>query len=233
MSKTDSLHYQLCCKGATFLHDPKKGGEIKTYYDDYLQKDCHYMQQAYKYVAVELVTGTAELPDIWGFNGWDSVLVEVKTSHSDFLADQKKWVRKEERKKYQLGNYRYYLCPDGIIKESELPDGWGLLYYDGKTIRKVIQSKYFDVYNTSELTLLASILAREVGRSKIFNYRKVEKDAPNESDLSWRDMQRIVKIAGHLCNSLEYDKIKKMGEEGYYTEILERFNKEKYGNTQE
>jgi hypothetical protein len=53
------------------------------------------------------------------------------------------------------------------------------------------------------------------------------------NELTWRDMQRIVKIADHLCNSLEYDKIKKMGEEGYYTEILEQFNKEKYGNTQE
>ena len=59
-------------------------------------------------------------------------------------------------------------------------------------------------------------------------YEQAQKDL----ELSWRDMQRIVKIADHLCNSLEYDKIKKMGEEGYYTEILERFNKEKYGNTQ-
>lgn len=59
-------------------------------------------------------------------------------------------------------------------------------------------------------------------------YEQAQKDL----ELSWRDMQRIVKIADHLCNSLEYDKIKKMGEEGYYTEILEQFNKEKYGNTQ-
>lgn len=55
----------------------------------------------------------------------------------------------------------------------------------------------------------------------------------NDNKFTWRDVQRIVQIADHLCNSLEYDKIKKMGEEGYYTEILERFNKEKYGNTQE
>lgn len=54
----------------------------------------------------------------------------------------------------------------------------------------------------------------------------------NDNKFTWRDVQRIVQIADHLCNSLEYDKIKKMGEEGYYTEILERFNKEKYGNTQ-
>ena len=47
------------------------------------------------------------------------------------------------------------------------------------------------------------------------------------SKLKWQDIQRIVQIADHLCNSLEYDKIRDMGEEGYYTEILDRFNKEK------
>ncbi len=63
-------------------------------------------------------------------------------------------------------------------------------------------------------------------------FEKGYEQAQKDLELSWRDMQRIVKIADYLCNSLEYDKIKKMGEEGYYTEILERFNKEKYGNTQ-
>ncbi len=31
----------------------------------------------------------------------------------------------------QLGNYRYYLCPEGVIDESEIPDKWGLLLYEG------------------------------------------------------------------------------------------------------
>lgn len=52
----------------------------------------------------------------------------------------------------------------------------------------------------------------------------------DKEELTWRDIQSIVKIADRLCNSLEYDKIKKMGEEGYYTEILDRFNKEKKVN---
>ena len=45
--------------------------------------------------------------------------------------------------------------------------------------------------------------------------------------LTWRDIQRIINIADRLCNDLEYDKIKAMGEEGYYTEILNSFNEEK------
>lgn len=46
-------------------------------------------------------------------------------------------------------------------------------------------------------------------------------------DLTWRDVQCIVRIADNLLNSLDYSKIKKMGEEGYYTEILNRFRKER------
>lgn len=46
----------------------------------------------------------------------------------------------------------------------------------------------------------------------------------DKGELTWRDVQRIVQIADNLCNNLEYDKVKRMGEEGYYTEILNRFN---------
>lgn len=67
---------------------------------------------------------------------------------------------------------------------------------------------------TPENALTAVELARE----------ELMKDA---SKLKWQDIQRIVQIADHLCNSLEYDKIRDMGEEGYYTEILNRFKKDK------
>ncbi len=170
MSKTDSLHYKLCCKGASFLHSPK-GGEVITV--DNNGHQFTYMQQAYKYIAVELVQGSGELPDVWGFNGWDSVLVEVKTSHSDFIADQKKWARSENNER-KIGNYRYYLCPAGVISAGELPDRWGLLEWDGKAISKTIPAQRFEVKNRGELLLLASILRREVGPSKVFNYRKKE-----------------------------------------------------------
>lgn len=81
MSKTDSLHYQLCCLGAKFLKS---------------RKNAEHLETPNKYVAVELVTMTAENPDIWATNGYHTTLVEVKTSHADFLADKKKWIRSEE-----------------------------------------------------------------------------------------------------------------------------------------
>ncbi|MGX9522932.1 hypothetical protein ACWX0P_29855 [Vibrio mediterranei] len=71
-----------------------------------------------------------EIPDAIGFRAagfYDgSIVVEVKTSRSDFLADRKKPHRLGEV--LGLGNWRYYLCPEGLILPHELPDRWGLVY---------------------------------------------------------------------------------------------------------
>lgn len=45
--------------------------------------------------------------------------------------------------------------------------------------------------------------------------------------MTWQDVRRIKTIADNLLNRLDYDKIKELGEEGYYTEILNRFNEGK------
>ena len=159
MSKTNSLHYELCCLGAKFLKS---------------RKNAEPWEIPNKYVAVELVTLTAENPDIWATNGYHTTLVEVKTSHSDFLADQKKWSRSKaaELSDKQLGNYRYYLCPEGVIDESEIPDKWGLLVYDGKKIIKVKNATYQKSSTDAELLVLTSIMRREGIKPQIFNYRK-------------------------------------------------------------
>ena len=44
--------------------------------------------------------------------------------------------------------------------------------------------------------------------------------------LTWQDIRWIVQIADLMLNSLDYEQIQKMGEEGYYTEILRRFNEQ-------
>lgn len=159
MSKTDSLHYQLCCLGAKFLKS---------------RKNAEPFELPNKYVAVELVTLTAENPDIWATNGYQTTLVEVKTSHADFLADQKKWVRSEAADIADkcLGNFRYYLCPNGVISENELPDKWGLLVYDGKHITKVKPAKYQKSSTDAELLVVTSIMRRCGIKQQIFNFRQ-------------------------------------------------------------
>ena len=77
----------------------------------------------------EIRTGfSGECPDAIGWRPQDADpechVVEVKTSRSDFIAD----TRKPHRAAGQgLGNYRYYMVPQGLVRLDELPAGWGLL----------------------------------------------------------------------------------------------------------
>ena len=69
---------------------------------------------------------SGECPDAIGFRaGWNdgSVLVEVKVSRSDFLADK----AKPHRKGCGMGSWRYYMAPEGVIGREDLPERWGLL----------------------------------------------------------------------------------------------------------
>ena len=123
---------------------------------------------------MELVCYGTELTDVWATNRSTSTIIEVKTSHSDFLNDKKKYARTEQACacRQQVGNYRYYLCPEGIIRPDELPEGWGLLYWNGKKVEKIVPApKCWETDHKYDMFVLCSILARECGTHKIFNYR--------------------------------------------------------------
>lgn len=77
---------------------------------------------------MELKTsGTTEIPDVIGFgSGSHSVMVECKSSRSDFLADK----RKQHAKR--MGRYRFYCAPAGLIRIEELPEGYGLIQVNEK-----------------------------------------------------------------------------------------------------
>lgn len=72
------------------------------------------------------LTITGERPDVIGWSDGLSKLIEAKTTRADFLADMKKSFRKNPEQ--GMGDWRFYLCPEGVIKIEDLPDGWGLLY---------------------------------------------------------------------------------------------------------
>ncbi|WP_313453245.1 adenylosuccinate synthase [Stutzerimonas nitrititolerans] len=81
----------------------------------------------------ELRSGyVGEIPDAIGFRlehpGSVSVVVEVKVSRADFLADRKK----PHRIAGGMGSYRYFMCPEGLIQVDELPPCWGLLWVNGR-----------------------------------------------------------------------------------------------------
>lgn len=73
----------------------------------------------------------SESPDAIGWRDGLSVLVEVKTSRSDFLADRKKPFRMDPAN--GMGDWRFYLAPLGLIDPNDIPEGWGLIEVGGKT----------------------------------------------------------------------------------------------------
>ena len=174
MSATNSLHYELCVEGGKWLHRQKWNYERCKKKPCFVLGRCGEYCRRYKYVAVELCTWNSENTDVWGLGNFnDSAVIEVKVSHSDFKADQKKWARSEEAEmlNMQAGRYRWYLCPEGVIKPEELPDKWGLLYWDGKKIRPIVPPKPFSDTSKADMDILTSILAREEFPQKVYNYR--------------------------------------------------------------
>lgn len=104
---------------------------------------------------------TGEFPDVLIYKNSITTLFEIKVSRSDFLNDS----RKDSRKKYQicaklrwiygdtpfskkefdsndwivekphLGMNRYFVCPVDMIEVSELPENWGLIYFNCKKFK--------------------------------------------------------------------------------------------------
>lgn len=155
MSTTGSLHYELCRKGASFLRNRKNWG----------------FHGPWLWAAVEMVTQSAENCDIWATNGYESVVVEVKVSRTDFLRDKKKPHMQPGMEHLLTGNYRYYLTPEGVVGEGDLPEGYGLLVWDGKKISRVKDAARRTVTNGNDLAMLCSILRREGILPRIFDYR--------------------------------------------------------------
>lgn len=69
---------------------------------------------------------TREVPDALGFlSSRRTLLIECKVSRGDFQADRKKPWRKDPA--LGVGDWRYYLAPQGLIAPEDLPEKWGLL----------------------------------------------------------------------------------------------------------
>ena len=171
MSKTDSLHYNLCVEGAKWLKRRQNYERCKAKMPCFNPDLCRTCRLAFKYIAVELCTCGTENTDVWGYDGYCTAVIEVKTSHADFLADQKKWWRTDASPELRAGNLRWYLCPEDVIKPEELPIGWGLLYWNGKQIIPQVSPTTQLATGHADMKILNSILRRENFPQKIFNYR--------------------------------------------------------------
>lgn len=121
------------------------------------------------YVTVELATASTEQTDVFGWNYWTSVLIEVKMSRSDFLADFKKPFRANPEE--GVGEFRYYCCPTGVIKVEDVPDKWGLLYEYQGVVRMVKEAERLSSNVSTERAIISSIARREGVKPQIFDYK--------------------------------------------------------------
>jgi len=102
-----------------------------------------------------------EQPDVLGFSGKKSILIECKTSRSDFNADKNKVFRNPELSNMALGNQRWYLAPHGVIPVDKVPEKWGLLEWLGGLNVVVIKKPEIQERNRdSEIMILLSVMRR-------------------------------------------------------------------------
>jgi hypothetical protein len=116
-------------------------------------------------VLSEIVTATSEIPDAVGWQAWASFLVECKTSRADFRAQKDKcWMRSGRG----VGQFRYFMAPDGVIELSDLEDSdWGLLRVGDHSIRVLKEATRRDPNREDEIRMLVSALRRIKAREFI------------------------------------------------------------------
>lgn len=126
-----------------------------------------------------LISYAKEKPDLIGWKNQDSILIECKTSRSDFLADKKKSFRIHGN--MGVGNYRFYLVPESLLNIDDIPEKWGWLAVNEKgKIRKCLFPKgnvwnnesRFESHLPSERVMLCSALRRIQKQTCIQNFLK-------------------------------------------------------------
>ena len=106
---------------------------------------------------------TSEHPDAigWRADGW-SVMIEVKVSRADFLADRHK-AHRGEGAEYAMGQERWYLTPKGLVQPSEVPEGWGLAEWTGQQVKVVVPTASWKVRRALQPAVDTRRMRWEVG----------------------------------------------------------------------
>lgn len=121
-------HADLVARGARWLKNTKKCGVVLT----------------------EFHSSSPEIPDAIGFQagGQFSILIECKTSVSDFYSDVKKPGRSGALRHHGLGRWRYYMAPPGVLTSDLVRKnrpGWGLLEVGARTVRVKLKAEQFSM----------------------------------------------------------------------------------------
>lgn len=85
---------------------------------------------------------------------------EIKISRRDFHADKLKykWQFFEMKSEKHIPNYFYYVCPEGLIKESELKDYMGLIYFANDELTVIKKAKLIHKHKPNSDTVLKKVI---------------------------------------------------------------------------
>lgn len=110
-------------------------------------------------VLFEAAAAKGEIPDVIGWAGTGSMMIECKASRSDFLRDATKSTRKKPAA--GMAHRRYYLCPANVLQVEDMPPRWGLLWADKNRVTVKREARGFPERNLlAEVQFLSSMLRR-------------------------------------------------------------------------
>lgn len=86
------------------------------------------------------------------------VIYEIKHSHSDFISDIRSPEKRSTYIKYS--EKFFYVCPEGVIKKEEIPDGCGLIYVNNKSYRIMVHPNEKTVNDADKVSILLTLFLR-------------------------------------------------------------------------
>ena len=109
--------------------------------------------------------------DVFGFGGGCTQIIKVITTRMELNLDLERAYRKCP--KYGIGEFRSYLCPNGLLNKEDIPKNWGLLWCDNKgKIIEILNPQKQEENKAQEAKIIKSLLRRNGINPEIFDYKK-------------------------------------------------------------
>jgi len=132
---------------------------IIEYTHDFLNKKGYSFLMKFCYFGfIDFNNPSGEYPDVIGFRGDYSFVLEIKTSIEDFELDKQKPHR--QNTSFGMGDFRFFFTRKNLLTINQLPDGWGLIEIDNDKKIEVIHNPFgkgndFSTWKRNEKNLKA------------------------------------------------------------------------------
>ena len=146
MAKASDLHKELSIRAISWMNSCMTVAGVRWATEFQVKQgwvaDCvaFGFPQIRFFDKIQKISNHSEAIDVWKKNGYPDAfmhLFESKVSRQDFL----KSFGKNGNKHELIGHLNYIITPKDLIKEDELPEGWGWLIKSGNGLREIVTPK--------------------------------------------------------------------------------------------